>query len=659
MSGRGVVTGASASALAALVVLLIAGPADRVSGPVIVMGAFALSFLPIGWSLVRHLGLTRVAVSVWLTGFTALAWLIAQAASGWTVGAWAAQWLVLAPWGLLVVVLLRFPDGATRGWRRRLSGITNAVLALGCTALAGAAVRAPRTLLTDTETRMSGLSGVLARAGAWAGLALVALAIAAIALLVRRAVLADASHRWNYAALVPAAVLFPTGVAFDIAGLDDATVAGIVAVPLGMGLAVLQSAWQDLDVLVDRRLISGGVWLVVFCALAVVMLAVIPVTDHVSPPVAALALALLVIALAVVRRRLLIAANRWLYGGVDDPFALIREVGERMDASLDPLETLRRSPAALSRALRLPYAAILLQRDGTESVIAVDGRRLVTPVPHLLVAGGVVLGRLEVSPRGYGQQLSATETRLVETVARHAARVAEAYLLSLDVQGARERLVSAREEERVRLRNDLHDGLGPLLVGARMQLAAAARAGSDARRADLVAGASADLGTASTTVRELIDGLRPAALDGGLVTALEDAAHGLLPDCEVVLDAPAELAPMPPAVEIAAYRIVTEAVTNVARHAVGVTRCTVSVRAAQHLVLLVGDDGPGVQAGPGAGVGLVSMRARAEELGGSCEISGTPEGTTVRVVLPLSASPRAAQPRTSRDVVPVDGPTIG
>lgn len=127
----------------------------------------------------------------------------------------------------------------------------------------------------------------------------------------------------------------------------------------------------------------------------------------------------------------------------------------------------------------------------------------------------------------------------------------------------------------------------------------------------------------------------------------------------VVLDAPAELAPMPPAVEIAAYRIVTEAVTNVARHAVGVTRCTVSVRAAQHLVLLVGDDGPGVQAGPGAGVGLASMRARAEELGGSCEISGTPEGTTVRVVLPLSASPRAAQPRTSRDVVPVDGPRIG
>lgn len=344
--------------------------------------------------------------------------------------------------------------------------------------------------------------------------------------------------------------------------------------------------------------------------------------------------------LAALRRRLLNAAHRWLFGGTDDPFAVVRAVGEQMDASLDPAETLRRSPEAVARALRLPYAAIVLRDNGSDTVFAEYGRRLVEPVNRPLVAGGLTLGRLEVSPRRHGQQLSTTEDRLVATVAVHAARVAEAHLLSLAVLSARERLVLAREDESLRLRNDLHDGLGPLLAGARMQLAAARHSADSQRRADLVDRAATDLGTATTSVRELVDGLRPAALDDGLVAALDSAVHALLPDRSVVIEVPGPLPALSPGVEIAAYRIVAEAATNIARHAPSATRCTIQLLAGQPadaLVLDVADDGPGiVTRSAGSGVGQASMRARAEELGGRLEVHTGPAGTSVRAVLPMT-----------------------
>jgi len=625
----------SATAVAALVCALAFGPSGRLPSSAIPMLAFALGFGPVGWALVRHLGLRAIAITVFSTGLAALLWLVAWAGSGWTVGAWALQWLGLVPWGLLVVVLLTFPEFAPTGLRRWLTWLTYGVLALACSALAVAALAAPRTLVTAPEVATPESVAGLVRLGALAGFGLVALAIVAIVLLVAAARAAEPSARWAYAALLPAAVLFPTGVAFDIAGMDDATVVGIVAVPLGIGVAILQSAWQDLDVLIDRRLVAAGVWVIVFSLLALVLLGLAPLAARVAPPVAALAVAALVIGLSGIRRVLLGAANRWLFGGVDDPFALVRTIGERMDASLDPLETLRRSPAALAQALRLPYAAIVLAQESGESVVAEHGRRLVAPTSVPLVAGGVALGRFEVSPRAHGEALSAMEIRLIETVAQHAARVAESYVLSLDVQRAREGLVLAREEERLRLRHDLHDGLGPLLAGARMQLAAASRVGDVARQGELLRGAADDLGTATASVRELVDGLRPAALGEGLVSAISAAAVGLLPDLAVTVAAPEELPELSPAVEIAAYRIVAEALTNVARHARGATACRVAVVVGTDLRIVVEDDGHGIP-NPRAGVGTASMRARAEELGGRVEVRFGEDGAQVVVALPLA-----------------------
>ena len=211
-------------------------------------------------------------------------------------------------------------------------------------------------------------------------------------------------------------------------------------------------------------------------------------------------------------------------------------------------------------------------------------------------AHGTEVGELLVAHRRPGERFSARETRLLQELAGQAAVAAEACRSTLEIQRARERLVFAREEERRRLRRDLHDGVASGLTGARM-LAAAARSGvpADGQTSALLDRLAADLDSCSEEVRDLVDGLRPAALDRGLETALLEAdrtgaerrARGDLagrrptwPTC-------------PAAVEVVAYRVVAEALTNVIKHA-RATRGPVRLDADDHqLVIMVEDDGVG------------------------------------------------------------------
>jgi signal transduction histidine kinase len=209
-----------------------------------------------------------------------------------------------------------------------------------------------------------------------------------------------------------------------------------------------------------------------------------------------------------------------------------------------------------------------------------------------------------------------------------------------DLQGARERLVSAREEERRRLRRDLHDGLGSVLAGVRVQLEAAGRAlDRDPSRVEaLLRDASQATAEALADLRRLVYALRPPALDAlGLVGAVREHAQSLSgPDSPVFeVDAPDELPALPAAVEVAALRIAQEAMTNVARHA-GATRCEVALALGDGLRIEVRDDGAGVN-GAKPGVGTVSMQERAGELGGTLAIEPADGGgTVVRAVLPLA-----------------------
>jgi signal transduction histidine kinase len=215
-----------------------------------------------------------------------------------------------------------------------------------------------------------------------------------------------------------------------------------------------------------------------------------------------------------------------------------------------------------------------------------------------------------------------------------------------DLQRSRGRLVTTREEERRRLRRDLHDGLGPALAGVAMQLdAATGLIDADPERAKkLIAELRSETSEAIADIRRLVHDLRPPQLDDlGLVGAIEERAARLAAEgdgasadgLKVTVEAPPELPALPAAVEVAAYRIAQEALANVVRHS-GARACTIRLALNGWLELQVRDDGSGMSEHHDPGVGLSSMRERAAELGGVCTVEpGEGGGTVVYALLPL------------------------
>jgi signal transduction histidine kinase len=276
------------------------------------------------------------------------------------------------------------------------------------------------------------------------------------------------------------------------------------------------------------------------------------------------------------------------------------------------------------------------------------------------------LGQLLLGPRAPNELFGLADRRLLEEIARQAGIAAHAVRLTADLQRSRERLVAAREEERRRLRRDLHDGLGPALSGVLLRIGAARRLLPASSPADpLLAEAGMDLRATVADVRRLVYDLRPPALDQlGLVHAIREQAEQYSmaseadgePGARVEVRASGDLPPLPAAVEVAAYRIAQEALANMARHARART-CTVrlalqgrtgadasthehkigrSLPAGPVLRLEIFDDGLGLPSAPRAGVGLTSMRERAAELGGTCIVERGPTGgTRVQAQLPL------------------------
>jgi signal transduction histidine kinase len=142
-------------------------------------------------------------------------------------------------------------------------------------------------------------------------------------------------------------------------------------------------------------------------------------------------------------------------------------------------------------------------------------------------------------------------------------------------------------------------------------------------------------------VRRVVEGLRPPALDElGLRVAIEQAVDRLCTASAMETDVTVTISDqLPAAVEVAAYRIVTEAVTNVVRHAAA-RRCRVSIRASgRALAVEVADDGQGIDPGiTPSGHGLSTMHERAEELGGTLVVESA-DGTIVRASIPIAFVP--------------------
>ena len=221
----------------------------------------------------------------------------------------------------------------------------------------------------------------------------------------------------------------------------------------------------------------------------------------------------------------------------------------------------------------------------------------------------------------------------------------ELQALTQDLQRSREHLVTTREEERRRLRRDLHDGLGPMLSAIMLKVGLVRTLYlRDQQTTDLLLNQlETEIESVISDIRRVVYNLRPPALDElGLVGAIreyvarlgneEQANNAAL---KVTVEASESLPPLSAAVEVAAYRIVQEAVTNVIRHAYAHS-CHVCFLVEDALQIEVNDDGKGIEEADRAGVGLNSMRERAEELEGTFTINKAfPCGTQITARLPL------------------------
>jgi signal transduction histidine kinase len=322
--------------------------------------------------------------------------------------------------------------------------------------------------------------------------------------------------------------------------------------------------------------------------------------------------------------------------------AVLSQLGERLEAILTPDAILPGLVETVAKTLKLPYAAVALQVGDEMKVQAEHGQTSDPLETFPLIYQGQSIGQLWVAPRGPGEGFNPADRLLLTNIARQAGAVTHAVQLTVALQQSRQQLVTAREEERRRLRRDLHDGLGPQLASQTLTLNAIGKLleREPAKARELLDHLKVQSHTAIQDIRRLVYALRPPALDElGLIEALREGAKQYVQgggQIEITTN-PQILPPLPAAVEVAVYRITQEAITNVIRHTPA-KQCKVAIRIQDHhLDLTVVDEGPGFPSDVHFGVGLTSMRERAEELGGHiCLENQTEGGAQVQVWLPLS-----------------------
>jgi signal transduction histidine kinase len=442
--------------------------------------------------------------------------------------------------------------------------------------------------------------------------------------------------------------LFPaldrTGTLPDLVS-QTAEILFILLVPVSIGFAVLRYRLWDIDVLINRTLVYGaltasvvGLYVLVVGSLGALLQA------RSSLLISILATGLVAVLFQPLRDRLQRTVNRLTYGERDEPYAVLSRLGRRLEATLAPSAVLQTIVETVAQALKLPYVAIALKQDGEFVTAAEYGTSVDEPTVLPLVYHKETVGRLILSPRAPKESLGPADRRLLDDIARHAEVAVHAVRLTADLQRSRERLVTAREEERRRLRRNLHDGLGPQLATLTLKLDAARNLLSQEEPAAaeaLLAELKAQTQAAISDIRRLVYDLRPPALDElGLIAAIREQATNYSQNgLNVSVEAPEQLPPLPAAVEVAAYRIVQEAITNVSRHA-RAGACHVRLSLSNELELEITDDGVGLPEDLRAGVGLSSMRERAAELGGTfaAEPLAPAGGTRVLALLPLPTS---------------------
>jgi signal transduction histidine kinase len=423
------------------------------------------------------------------------------------------------------------------------------------------------------------------------------------------------------------------------------------AVPVAVIAAILRHQALNIEVVVSRSLayfaLSAGVIGLYIGLVSALSLLFPPIDSFWKQAAAAATVAVLVQPL---RSRVQTLINKRLFGDRDDPYRVVSTLASRLENTHTPGAMLPAIVETVSTALRLPYVAIEIQARGRTETAASVGS---TPPGELhrlpLTFQGERVGYLVIAPRTAREVLRRRDRIALAEVARHAGAAVYTARLTRDLRRSRDRLVRAREKERRRILHELHDGVGPTLAAVALGIDASQRSvGNETATGVLLGRLRDELQAAIIEIRRLAHGLRPPVLDRiGLIPAIREYAGALASrtaysdgsqdGVTIVLEVPTVLPKLPTSVDVAAYRIICEALTNVTRHS-SARSCAVRLWIDDDLHIEVVDDGVGIGQSEltDGGVGLSSMRERAAELGGDCLVEADRQGgTRVFATLPL------------------------
>jgi len=550
---------------------------------------------------------------------------------------WIASWGFVPYFFVLPFVLLLFPDGrpATPRWRpvvvgfMALAGITTVVrMFSNIEPDMVPGVTNPLGFLHDPWQYVTLVGAIVCLFGA------TALGIASLRIRARGAVGAQrAQLQWLSLGGIVLLLALLDPFAEAGAGGDVVFAIGLAALPLAIAVAMVRHQLFDVEFALNRTI----VFVLLSTVVVGIYLGIVVAVGSVAPA-STLGVALVaVVAVVAASGRSFVQAgvDRWLFGHRRDPYAVVARVGRHVAPASEPQEALQRLVDALRDALRLPYVAF----DGVLTVSA--GEAVAGWHVEPVFALGQQVGELHAGFRKAGERFSAEEKAAIAEVGSRAATLAYAASLVDDVAQSRARIVLAREEERRRLRADLHDGVGPALAGTAHQMDALARRMSTGppELHDRAVEIRERLREVVGDVRAVTHGLRPPVLDHvGLAGALRRLVDGFdVPACTVSVDD--SWGDLPAAVEVAAYAIASEAVSNAVRHsAAGRIHLEARVEGGT-LIVSVSDNGRGIPSRSQGGLGLMSMGERAVEVGGRLDVSArSGGGTVVRALLPLETT---------------------
>ncbi len=449
--------------------------------------------------------------------------------------------------------------------------------------------------------------------------------------------------------------------------LDMAIILLLMPIPVTIAMSMLRKRLWDIDPIVNRTLVYAGLSALIISVYSIIVwyLSYAFQVGH-NMIFSLIATGVTAFLFAPLKEKLQKTVNRMMYGEQQDPYSVLIELGNRLKEPLAPdaaLETVARS---VKEALKLPYVGIMLARNEQSRLVASVGNPPPDTAIIPLVSGGRDIGSLIVAARSPGETFNEADRRMLGILSRHASTVLhsvkqtmEIGLLVGELQQSREQLIMAREEERRTMRNNLHDEIAPRL--ASMKLTASLV--EDWIREDPPRAISSmtrfreEIGKTVEEIRGIVYDLRPPALDElGLVGALRQRAERLQDvhsgakarPLRIEIEPADSLPDFPAAIEVGAYRIVTEALVNVFKHAAA-DYCRIRIEfnpETSELRLEVADNGIGLGERTSAsshsgGLGLTSIRERTEELGGICRFDRPPEGgTVVSAVLPVKVQSR-------------------